>query len=72
MVKRVENYQAMEYLCNLNCLVPRDVDRNWYLNNILYKMLDTVSSLKIINTFNKGEKVSLLEVILPEWDMVSD
>jgi hypothetical protein len=72
LTNSASSYEGLEYLCDLDCLIPRDIDQNWYLNSILLKQIDTVSKLKIIKTANNGAKVSILEAILPEWDINLD
>ena len=49
-------------------MVPKDNSREWYIQNILSKNIETVCALPIIKT-ESGARKRIVEVIIPEITM---
>ena len=58
-------YKGSTKLCLLSGQIPKDIDKNWYIKNILNQNIQSVCSLKLVKT-ESGERRKLLEVIIPE------
>ena len=58
-------YKGITKLCLLSGQIPKDIDKDWYIKNILNQNIQTVCSLKLVKT-ESGERRKLLEVIIPE------
>jgi hypothetical protein len=58
-------YKGITKLCLLSGQIPKDIDKDWYIKNILNKNIQSVCSLNLVKT-ESGERRKLLEVIIPE------
>ena len=61
-------YKGSTKLCLLSGQIPKDIDKNWYIKNILNQNIESVCSLNLLKTEN-GERRKLLEVIIPELEV---
>ena len=58
-------FKSIAKICQVSGRVPRDIDTMWYLNNVLYKNIQTVCGLPLIKT-ESGSRKRIVEVIIPE------
>jgi hypothetical protein len=58
-------YKGSTKLCLLSGQIPKDIDKDWYIKNILNQNIQSVCSLKLVKT-ESGERRKLLDVIIPE------
>jgi hypothetical protein len=58
-------YKGSTRLCLLSGQIPKDIDKDWYIKNILNQNIQSVCSLNLVKT-ESGERRKLLEVIIPE------
>ena len=63
-------FKGLSQICRVAVSVPEGNSREWYIQNILSKNIETVCALPIIKT-ESGSRKRIVDVIIPEITMPS-
>ena len=50
-----QKYKGITKLCMLSGLIPKEIDKDWYIKNILNRNIQTLCSFNVVKT-ESGER----------------